>query len=77
MQAAPEPASVPSCGCAVRIVERLGGTLARDGAGAVQSFEGELVDELVPADGAASCAPTGADPCPVPCQIRFRAEGIR
>lgn len=74
--APPEAVAVTACGCAVNVVERLAGTILRDASGAAVGFQGELVDELAPADAAFACPPTGADPCPVPCRIHFTVQGV-
>jgi hypothetical protein len=66
------PAAAPDCGCAVQVVERVTGTVTRGAGGEVTGFSGELVNELAPADGAASCVPSGvAAACPVPCTARW------
>jgi hypothetical protein len=71
----PRAAAAPACACAAVVVERVAGTLVRSAAGAAIGFTGELVNELAPADGAASCAPPGAAPCPLPCSARWRVDG--
>jgi hypothetical protein len=59
------------CACTAQLRETLTGTLQRDGVVTV-GFSGELNTELVPADGAASCAPAEeGGTCVVPCSVRW------
>jgi hypothetical protein len=59
------------CACTAQLRETITGTVQRDGGVAV-GFSGELSTELVPADGAASCAPAEeGGTCVVPCVVRW------
>jgi hypothetical protein len=70
---AARPAPVAACDCAQVVVERLEGTLVRDGAGAVVGLSGgRLVNELAPADAAASCP--GAVGCPLRCSVSWSVQ---
>jgi hypothetical protein len=63
-------AGARDCACTVQLLERISGTLLREGGVAV-GFSGELSTELSPADGSASCAPTDGGTCAVPCSVRW------
>lgn len=63
------PTSLAGCSCALQVVERVTGTVARDASGGAIGFAGELVNDLAPAVGAASC--TGGEACAAPCRIRW------
>ncbi|HET7755122.1 MAG TPA: hypothetical protein VFK85_14535 [Anaeromyxobacteraceae bacterium] len=59
------------CACTVQLLERISGTLLRDG-GVVTGFSGELNTQLAPADGTSSCAAAAeAGACDVPCNVRW------
>jgi hypothetical protein len=76
LTAAAQAIAVPGCGCAARVVERVTGTVERGAAGDAVRFTGELADEISSADGAATCAPSGTAPCPVPCRIRWSLQSV-
>jgi hypothetical protein len=59
------------CACTVQLLERISGTLVRDGDVPV-GFSGELSTDLSPADGTTSCAATAdGGGCVVPCSVRW------
>lgn len=63
-------AATPSCGCPLEVVDRVVGSVERDG-GVPVAFAGDLYEAVGPADG----PPAGACGCGLPCEIRYRLAG--
>ena len=71
VSAAPASGTARGCACTVQLLERIEGTLSREG-GVATGLSGDLSAELSPADGAPTCAPAeDGDTCSVPCVVRW------
>jgi hypothetical protein len=64
-------ASLRGCACSLQVLERVSGTVLRDGSGVAAGFSGELVDSLVPAGPLPTCAASPGETCPAPCRVRW------
>lgn len=65
-------AATPSCGCPLEVVDRIVGSVQRDG-GVPAAFAGDLYEAVGPADGGP--AGGGSCGCGLPCEIRYRLTG--
>lgn len=59
----------PACGCPLSVLERVTGSVQRDG-GVPVGFTGDLVDSISPADGTALDGGAACG-CGLPCDIRY------